>query len=1059
MKIAAKNIVLLLACGLFFFAGKASAQTPDTLEVAKTYAGGSGTKADPYQIENGQQLQKLAREVRNGTHATRGKYYVVTSDFYVNKDLLTTETDVHLYAQQTNKVINNPIGLVVDIDSKDYKAFEGVFDGQGHTISGLYVAAWASYQSLFACIENATVKNLNVTDSYICGGAFSAGIASQVINSRIINCSFTGSVRSWGSHCGGIASTLYGYSRVQNCWANAYHSTKNDAGGIVESTKAGDNVDKRGSLIENCYFFGSLLLEGGTVQSKGIIVNKPASSAIVRNCFYSSRMKPGIADSTCTIINVHTFKNSQLKSQAFADTLNLYAADIPGACRFKQGDPIATFDFSTFTDDEEETSINDQATDPSPANADLHAPCEDKKVVLTWKLPANGNPSKIYLHFGKNLNTINAEAPTENAKAVLGADTTYVVQTDSYTDKYYWRLDCEMDHKVYKGQVWCFQPRHLAFPDAEGYGRFAQGGRGGKVVYVTNLNDSGEGSFREAMTNGSGPRTIMFKVSGLICLENSKDIISDDNVTIAGQTAPGKGICFRGASVAVSNDGICRFIRSRRGGPTERGGQPDTGGSLGFHYSDHAIIDHCTASWGTDETFSSRATGNVTFQRSIISEALGIAHHRNYPEGSNHGFAATIGGEAGTYSHNLLSDCAGRNWSMGGGTDGSGAYAGQLDIFNNVCYNWGRRTTDGGARQVNFVNNYYKMGPASTITCLFSLDIEGELKGTQQAYVNGNIRDNMDGTLTTDKLNDTYRTTTASSRVSPVTWQLFVDKPFFPSYAKIESAKDAYKSVLSDVGANLPQVDNTDARIVSEVLNRSYTYTGSLSGIKGQIDNEADAGGYEAYPEIAYADDFDSDGDGLPDWWENIHGSNPNSPAGDFSDANAEGEDDGYTALEEYIEFMAHPHVSLKNADASVNLRNLFKGYTNAPVFTVAGGDNVVNTSIKNDSILIIHNISPIDAVTSLKIEVSDGEQASYSRLLNVAITPVEISGIKQAELLHEAVKTFDVYTLNGVKVLSGKGNGVANYQNLNLSSLSSGIYVVRMRMTDGQTLTMKIAK
>lgn len=1059
MKIAAKNIVLLLACGLFFFAGKASAQTPDTLEIAEAYAGGSGTKADPYQIENGKQLQKLAQEVRNGTHATRGKYYVVTSDFYVNKDLLTTETDVHLYAQQTNKVINNPIGLVVDIDSKDYKAFEGVFDGQGHTISGLYLAAWGGNQGLFACLENATVKNLNVADSYVCGGACSAGIASQMVNSRIINCSFTGSVRSWGSHCGGIASTLYGYSRVQNCWVNANHATKNDAGGIVERTKIGDSAEKRGAVIENCYFFGSLLLEGGTVQSKGVIVNKPDRSTIVRNCFYSSRLKPGIADSTCTIINVHTFKNSQLKSQAFADTLNHYAAAIPGACRFKQGDPIATFDFSTFTDDEEETSINDQATDPSPANADLHAPCEDKKVVLTWKLPANGNPSKIYLHFGKNLNTINAEAPTENAKAVLGADTTHTVLIDSYTDKYYWRLDCESNGKVSKGQVWYFQPGHLAFPDAEGYGRFAQGGRGGKVVYVTNLNDSGEGSFREAMTNGSGPRTILFKVSGLIYLNNSRDVVCDDNVTIAGQTAPGKGICFGGASVAVSNDGICRFIRSRRGGPTERGGQPDTGGSLGFHYSDHAIIDHCTASWGTDETFSSRATGNVTFQRSIISEALGIAHHRKYPEGKNHGFAATIGGEAGTYSHNLLSDCAGRNWSMGGGTDGEGKYAGQLDIFNNVCYNWGTRTTDGGARLVNFVNNYYKMGPASKNTCLFSLDIEGNLSGTQQAYVNGNIRDNMDGTLSEDKLNDTYRTTIASSRTTPVTWERFVGAPMFPSYAKIELAKDAYKSVLSDVGANLPQVDNTDARIVSEVLNRSYTYTGSLSHINGQIDNEADAGGYEAYPEIAYADDFDSDGDGLPDWWENIHGSNPNSPVGDFSEANADIDGDGYTALEEYIEFMAHPHVSLKNADVSVNLRNLFKGYTNAPVFTVAGGDNVVNTSIKNDSILIIHNISPIDAVTSLKIEVSDGEQASYSRLLNVAITPVEISGIKQAELLHEAVKTFDVYTLNGVKVMSGKGNGVANYQNLNLSSLSSGIYVVRMRMTDGQTLTMKIAK
>ena len=215
---------------------------------------------------------------------------------------------------------------------------------------------------------------------------------------------------------------------------------------------------------------------------------------------------------------------------------------------------------------------------------------------------------------------------------------------------YYWRVDrTDASGVLTTGDVWMFIPRHLAFPGAEGYGRFARGGRGGKIVYVSNLNSEGPGSLRWALTNGSGPRTVLFKVAGIIDME-FKQCMVDDQVTIAAQTAPGKGICIKHSDIGLGSDNICRFLRARRG----LGTSDDTGNAIGTAYSNHTIIDHTTASWGTDETFSSRSSRNITFQRSMISEALGIAGHRNYAEGTNHGYAATIGGDIGSFHHNLL---------------------------------------------------------------------------------------------------------------------------------------------------------------------------------------------------------------------------------------------------------------------------------------------------------------------------------------------------------------------------------------------------------------------
>ncbi|MCF0193481.1 MAG: T9SS C-terminal target domain-containing protein, partial [Prevotella sp.] len=452
---------------------------------------------------------------------------------------------------------------------------------------------------------------------------------------------------------------------------------------------------------------------------------------------------------------------------------------------------------------------------------------------------------------------------------------------------------------VTKGNVWAFRPRRLAFPEAEGYGRFAIGGRGGAVYHVTNLNhDHQPGSLLYGLVDMEGPRTIVFDVSGVIAMDFGS-VFVDPNVTIAAHTAPGKGICLKHSNLNIGSDNICRFLRARRG-------YGDTGNAMGITGSDHAIIDHTSALWGTDETFSSRGAKNITFQYSMIAEALGIADHKNYDSGKNHGFAATIGGETGTFSHNYLVDCQGRNWSLGGGLDGAGYYAGRLDIFNNVVYNWGGRATDGGAHEVNFVGNYYKVGPANGTKTLLNAQLEGVGKGSQSYYVNGNIRQEINnGALTPDKQGNTYKYSLSGGQV--LDWEVWSDKPFFPSYATIHKAEDAYKIVVSSAGAIMPCRDEQHQRMQTETINASYTYVGSRSGIKGQIDHENDCGGWEEFLEEHRAADWDTDQDGIPNWFEAIVGTNPDvANNNDYTDPN------GYTQLEEYLDFIAHPYMVLK---------------------------------------------------------------------------------------------------------------------------------------------------
>ncbi len=403
------------------------------------------------------------------------------------------------------------------------------------------------------------------------------------------------------------------------------------------------------------------------------------------------------------------------------------------------------------------------------------------------------------------------------------------------------------------------------------------------MIKVTNLDDSGPGSFREAV-EASGPRTIVFDVGGRIHLE-SRLAVRDNYVTIAGQTAPGKGICISNYNFGMLgvHDNIIRFLRVRPGNTSG-----ETLDGMGMASTDHSIIDHCSISWTQDEAFSSRGAKNITLQRTLISEALNIAGHRKYEDGKQHGFAASISGDIGSFHHNLLAHCAGRNWSLAGAIDQANIHAGRLDIRNNVVYNWGYRTTDGGAKQVNFVNNYYKPGPATTVFHVLKPE-RNHAFGPQDYYVSGNV---MEGRYGADR----PLAGVVEPRNEPLSDFLY-DEPFFESHVKTQSAEDAYDDVLDDVGCNVPMLDDHDRRVLQETRRGTATYQGSRSGLPGLPDAQQDVGGWEDYPEVHRPGEWDSDGDGIPGEWEVAQGLDPT----DAKDGALDADGDGYTNLEEYL--------------------------------------------------------------------------------------------------------------------------------------------------------------
>lgn len=419
----------------------------------------------------------------------------------------------------------------------------------------------------------------------------------------------------------------------------------------------------------------------------------------------------------------------------------------------------------------------------------------------------------------------------------------------------------------------------LAFPGAEGYGRYTTGGRGGKVIYVTNLNDNGKGSLRAAIRD-SLPRTIVFKVSGTIFLQKKLEI-KYGNLTIAGQTAPGDGICIAGYPVSIrSSNVIVRYIRFRMGDINKVQGD-----ALGAVEQEYIMIDHCSMSWSTDECASFYKNRNTTMQWCIISESLSLSVH----EKGAHGFGGIWGGIDVTFHHNLIAHHNSRNPRFNGTRLGQ-TVTDNVDYRNNVIYNWGYNSAYGGEKgQYNMVANYYKPGPATQIKKnhrIIEITSEPGLDYgvfyVVDNYVEGNpivSENNWNGGVDTD---------------GDIT-KVKANQPFPFEPINQQSAIIAYQDVLKLAGASLVR-DAVDIRVIEEVKSGKAKFGATFAGGgKGIIDSQKDVGGW---PELKSLPSLiDSDSDGMPDNWERANGLNPS----DASDGAIVPTGGAYSNLELYI--------------------------------------------------------------------------------------------------------------------------------------------------------------
>ncbi len=541
----------------------------------------------------------------------------------------------------------------------------------------------------------------------------------------------------------------------------------------------------------------------------------------------------------------------------------------------------------------------------TPADKEAHL---DRSQGLSWTAGKNALSHDVYI--GTSYDAVfNANHNSAEFKGNQTA-TKYTID-DSYSSipTYYWRVDEVSANGTVKGAVYSFKLSRLAFPTAEGYGRFARGGRGGYVYHVTNLNDSGEGSLRYGLETLKGARTVVFDVGGVIALKSVLCIPDDGgDVYVAGQTAPGDGITLINYTFGAmgASDVVIRDIRTRVGDVSGK-----SMGGMGISSCDHTIIDHCSVSWATDEGLSSRSASNITFQWNIIGESLhDSVHYDAGDRGSGtetHAFAASIGGYVGSFHHNLIINNTGRNWSLAGAMEQDGVtYGGALDIRNNVVYNWRDRTTDGGARFVQFVNNYYKAGAESN-TSLHLVSVDGNELNTgdmQKLYASGNMKVAQNGQTLIGANEDEWKSGKAKSGGKNSTNDTVrSNSPWFEPYVNTQSAEDAYRSVIASVGANYPKWDYIDSRYISEVTNGKYTYTGSKQKLKGIIDSQNDAGGYPNSSNFKGGTaPADTDGDGMPDAWEKAHGLDMNN-AKDGAGVSLSGDD--YTNLEMYLNELA----------------------------------------------------------------------------------------------------------------------------------------------------------
>ena len=519
-----------------------------------------------------------------------------------------------------------------------------------------------------------------------------------------------------------------------------------------------------------------------------------------------------------------------------------------------------------------------------------------------------------------------------------------------------------------------------AFPGAEGHGRYATGGRGGEVYHVKNLNDSGTGSLRDAVSKKG--RTVVFDVSGVIALKS--DLTFKDNITIAGQTAPYPGITVRYYTIRPGANNIIRFIRFRRGQEKD---VDDGADAMWQRNKNNIILDHCSFSWSIDEVASFYDNNNFTMQWCTIGESLNNAGHNK----GAHGYGGIWGGKLASFHHNMILHVNNRsprfngaryNWS---GYTSNSLYntykwentlqAEIVDFRNCVIYNADGCYGGPGGGQINMVNNYYKSGPAATVTHITQVTVAADGNaGNDQTfwglcsryYVNGNMIDNKaagwetfwydNGTMTKGSdhyipdpnhyygKNVDYLTEGSTDYV-----RIRMDEPAPTGEVTTHTAQQAFNKVLDYAGASLYR-DEVDERYAEEAKTGTAKYKGSVTGKFGRIDLVSDVNGYteSTFPsEQRPLTGYDSDGDGMPDEWEQANGLNPNSAA-DGKTYTLDSEKKWYTNLEVYLNSLVEDIMKAGNADAESTVDEYYPAYNKTTGFTTVGNRAIVTTEYFN---------------------------------------------------------------------------------------------------------------
>lgn len=597
----------------------------------------------------------------------------------------------------------------------------------------------------------------------------------------------------------------------------------------------------------------------------------------------------------------------------------------------------------------------------------------------------------------------------------------------------------------------------LAFPGAEGYGRYTTGGRGGNVYEVTNLNDSGTGSLRDAVSK-SGARTIVFRVSGTIQLSSSLKIENGD-LTIAGQTAPGDGICIAGYNVEILADNvIVRFLRFRLGNQNVANCECD---AFGGRNRKNMIIDHCSMSWSIDEVGSFYDNTNMTLQWCIMSESLYNSGHVK----GRHGYAGIQGGKGATFHHNLYANNTSRNPRINGGRFNlTTADLDLTDFRNNVIFNWGYYSIYGGEYgHTNIVNNYFKAGPATKSGAsrymIARLD-RGTYTDPGEWYIAGNT---VYGNATVSANNwsggvQGPDATTDTAKVST---------PFTFYINRTQTANNAYEDVLAYAGACYPKRDAVDARIVNEAKtgiclysDTSYTSYSGIKGVTGIIDSQNTVGAWPTLNTLTAL--IDTDADGMPDVWELANGLDPNSSA-DRNTLNA----NGYTMLEVYLNSLVDSVMGYKikisdDGNGSESIDNTLDYYLKGDVVSVTASpkSGYVFSAWTGD---IVSTANPLtvtmDSTVNIVANYTLSAGLSETNSLKCTVYPTLVESelhISNLQISEAQLVLTDVFG----KVILNKTMHVENNKlQLNLESLKTGIYFCTIISDSGARNSVKLLK